>query len=482
MSALLDIAAERRMIEACDDPSGVLSFLGVYREHRIRAARRGQTALCDEIDDLIDFAEDHVVALKGERLRAAAPPLRRADEPDRAEAAESALPPSGATRRAPGGAPTATPTGDLRPLPGAASRLVRQVALRADRGTDEAEEAESPVHRERLPVQTLVGPTASRMDARAAERSAALRAAEAAEADEERAAAELRELHARIARANARRDAALADAARIEAEAKKAAAEAEQARRAASAREVARAAAAAEREADEAEIHARRVGRTSTPGLPRPPATERASVRMPAPTAPRPTGAAVPAPDPTRASSVASMFRARLLEVDRGGAAVTDAAVAPLATIGLAPPPTLDLTSVRGSGAPEPVSEEEATVGADTPDPAPPEEARAARLSASSTPATVAPPASRPAPASATRPEPTATVTAPPVAEPSPFLVGGDLTAFRQKLGASQRALAAQLGVDQGAISRAEGRPAALLPPALHRALQGALPGVAAAS
>lgn len=482
MSALLDIAAERRMIEACDDPSGVLSFLGVYREHRIRAARRGQTALCGEIDDLIDFAEDHVVALKGERLRAAAPRLHGPDEPDRGVAAELFMPPSGATRRAPGSDPTATPTGDLRPPPGPAFRLVRNVALRADRGTDEAEEARSPVYRERLPAQTLVGPTASRMDAHAAERSATLRAAEAAEADEARAAAELRELYARVARANARRDAALADAARIEAEAKKAAAEAERARRAAAAREVARAAAAAEREADEAELHARRVGRTSTPGLPRPPATERASVRMPAPTAPRPTGAAVPAPDPTRASSVASMFRDRLLEVDRGGAAVTDAAVAPLATIGLAPPPTLDPTSVRGSGAPESASEEEATVGADTPDPAPPEEARAARLSASSTPATVAPPASRPAPASATRPEPPATVTAPPVAEPSPFLVGGDLTAFRQKLGASQRALAAQLGVDQGAISRAEGRPTALLPPALHRALQGALPGVAAAS
>ena len=65
-----------------------------------------------------------------------------------------------------------------------------------------------------------------------------------------------------------------------------------------------------------------------------------------------------------------------------------------------------------------------------------------------------------------------------PVVDPDadlPPLTGADLTSFRTWLGASQRALAAKLAVEQSTISKGEGRPTTVLPPQLRRALHRAM-------
>lgn len=497
MSAGLDIAAERRIIEACDDPAGVLGFLGVYREQRMRAARRGQTALCGEIDDLIEFAEDHVVALKAERFRSE---TRRADRAD-TERTGSA---SARERAAAVGPEPAEEAGlaEPRPLGPRRALTLLRVARSARRSTvrepvevDEVERVEEPATRQAIsPARSVPNPERLSVRARAAEHAAARRAAEEAEAEGARADAELRELHARIARANARRDAALAQAARLDAAAKKAAVDAEQARRSAAAREAARAVTAAEGEADEAEAVVRRAAQPTV-------SAPAQAVALLGPT-PAPQ---VRARDVAAPPSVASMFQARLAAIGREGAPVTPTgSMVPPPTAGLAPPPTLVHGAVSGDGAPARVP----PICVSPP-------ASVASLRAGATPSTRAeppPPAGRPsaiepgppgalvpsvaparaatcAPASsqvlivpALPPSTTTPVGVPsPPAESAPYLLGADLTAFRQRLGVSQRALAVRLGVDQGAISRAEGRPTALLPPALHRALHGALSGAAAA-
>ncbi len=498
MSAALDIAAERRIIEASDDPAGVLGFLGVYREQRMRAARRGQTALCGEIDDLIEFAEDHVVALKAERFRSE---MRRADRAD-TERTGSA---SARERAAAVGPEPAAEAGlaEPRPLGPRPALTLRRVAGSARRSTvrepaevDEVEGVEEPATRLAIsPTRSVRNPEIPPVRARAADHAAARRAAEEAEAEGARADAELRELHARIARANARRDAALAETARLDAAAKKASADAEQARRAAAARDAARAVAAAEREAEEAEAAARRAARPTV-------LTPAPAVAFPGaeatPRAPRLAAAAPP--------SVASMFQARLAAIGRGGAPVTPAgSLVPPPTASLAPPPTLDHGAVSKAGAPERVL----PICVSPPASVAPSRACATPLTPAETPppgggpAAIesGPPGARVPSVASTRAATFAltsgqfrTVPAPPPstttplavpsshAESAPYLLGGDLSAFRKRIRVSQRALAVRLGVDQGAISRAEGRPMALLPPALHRALHGALSGAAAAS
>lgn len=51
-----------------------------------------------------------------------------------------------------------------------------------------------------------------------------------------------------------------------------------------------------------------------------------------------------------------------------------------------------------------------------------------------------------------------------------PPFCGADLTAYRQQFALTQRALAAVLGVEQGTVSKGEGRPRAVLRPTLRRA------------
>ncbi|MBM4367406.1 MAG: hypothetical protein FJ102_14435, partial [Deltaproteobacteria bacterium] len=65
MSAAFDFTAERRMIDTSDDPYEVLDWIGDYR----RRALDADGELAPRFDELIEFAKDHVVALKAARLR-----------------------------------------------------------------------------------------------------------------------------------------------------------------------------------------------------------------------------------------------------------------------------------------------------------------------------------------------------------------------------------------------------------------------------
>lgn len=63
--ALLDVHAERAFIEASDDPAEILGWM---REYRAAQRETDDDDACAELDELIAFAEDRVVALKAERL------------------------------------------------------------------------------------------------------------------------------------------------------------------------------------------------------------------------------------------------------------------------------------------------------------------------------------------------------------------------------------------------------------------------------
>ncbi len=90
------------------------------------------------------------------------------------------------------------------------------------------------------------------------------------------------------------------------------------------------------------------------------------------------------------------------------------------------------------------------------------------------------PPAARAAPPASpvpSRPPIPAKVAAPPPApvDDLPALTGADLASYRTWLGASQRALAAKLAVEQSVISKSEGKPTTVLPPQLRKALHLAM-------
>ncbi len=261
-------------------------------------------------------------------------------------------------------------------------------------------------------VDPLAVARAERARRRAEEEAAARKATEEAEAAAERAAEEeLRQLQERAANAKARRDAALAATARIEADAKRAAAEA--------AREQARRQAAkevedAERTAAEAEAAARG-------------AATSAAKRPPGPPDGPPRGRVVESPRPKvdEPTPLALLFQERLTEVM---GAPTETLPAPRPSIA---PPSASATSLRS--------------------PVP-----SRRLAAPPIPAKV------PAPA----PDPV---------DDLPALTGADLASYRTWLGASQRALANKLAVEQSVISKSEARPATVLPPQLRRALHLAM-------
>ena len=248
---------------------------------------------------------------------------------------------------------------------------------------------------------------------REAEEAAARKAAEEAEAAAERVAnEELRQLRERAANAKARREAALAATGRIEVEAKRAAAEA--------AREQARRQAAKEvedeeRKAAEAEAAARGAA-TSV--------AKRAAGATVRPAMARVVESARPKAE--EATPLALLYQERLTEV--------------LAT------PSETLPAPRPS---------------------------------------IAPPVAR-APAPAASPAPSQPVAVPPIpakvhapppnpVEELPALTGADLASYRTWLGASQRALAAKLAVEQSVISKSEGKPTTVLPPQLRKALHLAM-------
>ncbi len=303
--------------------------------------------------------------------------------------------------------------GRLAPRPAAPEPAARPAAQAPTRGEVARPAAHTSVHEAPAPTVDPVA-RAERVRRRAAEEAAARKAEEEAEAAAERAAdEELRQFRERAASANARRDAALAAKARIEAEAKRAVADAarEQARRRA-----AKEAEDAERSAAEAEAGARGASTSAAKrpaGTPAGPVVTRV-VDCPTPRADEPT-------------PLALLFQERLTEV--------------MAT------PTETLPAPRSSIAPP--------------------SARGATAAAAPVPSR--PVAAPPIPARAPAPTP------PDPVDELPALTGADLASYRMWLGASQRALAAKLAVEQSVISKSEGKPTTVLPPQLRKALHLAM-------
>ena len=375
-AAPIDFTAERRLIEASDDPHEILDWVGEYHQHARDAAADEDAALERQLQDLIEFATDQVVELKRARLRpppkarAEADEGTRASRPERVATAQRTAPMAPVVQSA--GAPHADPAEVGR----------REAARRRaeEKAADEADQAE----RDR--------------------------------ADQE----ELRQLEERAAKATARRDAALAATARIEAEAKRTAAVAERSRVDDAKRRAAKEAEDSERAASEAEAAAKQAA----------------------------TGASA-APSTAAASAAANR------PAQRPSAAPPRAPVAELTPLGrLFQEPLATAAGVL----PKPRS-------AATP---PTRKADAPQAQPAFTQANPAATASKPTPAALPPLQPAPT-------DDLPSLTGVDLTAFRNWLAVSQRALAVKLGVEQSTISKGEGRPTTVLPPQLRKALHQAM-------
>lgn len=419
-AAPLDFAAERELIAITVDPHVVLDWVREYREHAREAAADDDSALGSRIDELIEFALDHVADLKAARLHRS--PKARARGEDlhaqatppriRASVADGAPPPASPPRKA------ASATGPVVPPDRA--------------GAEDARRREA----ERSRAEELAKERAAADEAEAAR----------VRADE----ADLRHLQQRAAQARARRDAALAATARIEAEARRAAEEEARVRRARARQQAARDAEEAERAAAQAEAAATRVATeamkpTGTPA--RAGSTRGADVSV-GPAAARSTGAHEPAQAPGAADDeltpLALLFREQLGEL--GGMHTKDSAAHHgEGAAAVTPRPRADLPTTPAGAPPRP----------------PPAGARpGAPHAGGATAIPVSPASAAPPPA--------------PVDEIPP-LTGADLASYRSWLGVSQRALATKLGVEQSSVSRGEGRPTTVLPASLRQALHKAM-------
>ena len=301
----------------------------------------------------------------------------------------------------------------VAPRSAAPEPMVRPAAGAPTRPEIERPSAHASVHgAAATTIDPLAVARAERARRRQAEETAARRAAEEAEAAAERAAnEELRRLQERAANAKARRDAALAAPARIEAEAKRVTAEAA---REQARRQAAKEAENAERKAAEAEAAARNAATSAAKGPP--------GAVSPA----RTRGVERPRTKGDEATPLALLFQERLTEVMER--------------------PTETLPAPRPSIAPP-----AARAPAPAASPVPPR-----RVAAPPMPSKVPPPPPNPV-------------------DDLPALTGADLASYRTWLGASQRALAAKLAVEQSVISKSEGRPTTVLPPQVRKALHLAM-------
>jgi hypothetical protein len=373
-AAPIDFTAERRLIEASDDPHEILDWVGEYHQHARDAARDEDAALERQIHDLIEFATDQVVELKRARMRPSPNVRAEADDGIRTSRPERV---AAVQRTAP-----VDPVAQSARAPQADHAEVgrREVArLRAqEKAADEGAQAE----RDR--------------------------------ADQE----ELRQFEERAAKATARRDAALAATARIEAEAKRAAAAAERSR------------------VDDAKRRAAKVAEDS----------ERAAAKAEAAAKQAATGASA-------GPWIAPAGPAANRPAHRPSAAPPTASVAELTPLGML------------------FQEQLATAAGVLPKPrsaATPRKADAPLAQPAFTQANPTATASKPTPAALPPLQPAPT-------DDLPSLTGADLTAFRNWLAVSQRALAVKLGVEQSTISKGEGRPTTVLPPQLRKALHQAM-------
>lgn len=380
MSATLrDFAFERSCIEASNDDRAILDWMREYQEDRGRAKASGDDDTVQELDDLLEFAEDRVVAIKEARNAPPAPiaaPVR----------AEPRAGPRGEAHR-----------GATEPV------VVQRMAVPSIREHDRPPERQQ--RRQRDDATEIAA--AKQI---AAERAAAEEAeAEAKRRDDE----ELRQLRQRAQNAEARVRAAQAETARLKAVQQQAAVAQERERRQREKERAARDARAQEQAAAGAEAAARAAAQVviEVAAMPAP------VISMPQD--PRQASVATesgPATAPVELTTIARLFQERLAEP-----ALTPTAAAIAA-------PNLSGTVTQ-----------------------PPRKSAAK--------ASVVPPKA-------------------PAADPIddlPPLTGADLASYRTWLGASQRALAAKLAVEQSVICKGEGKPTTVLPPQLRKALHQAM-------
>lgn len=356
--ALRDYLSERTFIETSDDPAEILGWMQEYRAERREADDDDRS----ELDALIEFAEDRVVALKAARLAPKPTP-----QPAPTPAAPSVAPAPAAPSR-----PPEVRRAQVTPLRHPVTPL-RPVEMRSRPTASPVIEADDPELRE------------LRDRARKARLRQAAAEAETARLEEERAAAE-RE-RARVEQERARRR----DQARRDAQ--------EQERNAAAAEAKAKAA-ARERSVGASPAHTLQAPRSTLAAV-RPDAGPMRETRR---------------PEPTSVKAAASADSTPLSRVF------------------------------------------EEALSRDVPRPVRPTPDRAAGTPSPSRTPSVAPAAAPPAPV-----------------DELPPLTGADLIKFREWLGVSQRALAATFGVEQGTVSKGEGKPAAVLGPALRAALHKAM-------
>ena len=68
-----DFSSDRSFIEATEDDCAILDWMREYREDRGQAEASGDDDAVQELDDLLEFAEDRIVEIKAARVADAAP-------------------------------------------------------------------------------------------------------------------------------------------------------------------------------------------------------------------------------------------------------------------------------------------------------------------------------------------------------------------------------------------------------------------------
>lgn len=277
MSATLrDFASERSFIEATDDDRAILDWMREYREDRRQTQASGDGDVVEDLDDLLEFAEDRVVEIKK---------ARNASEAPKATPARADLAPE--TRRA------AT---EQVVAQRATSQLVRV----------EGHVPERPQRRERDEAAVIAAANQVAAEQTAAEQAAA----EQNRRDEE----ELRELRERARRAETRVKAAQAETARLKAMQQQTAVEQERERRQRAKERAEKEAKAQEQAAAEAEAVASAAAKQVVPGVPATPSRPATPV---AKGQRRGAGPAEPGPNtvPPDLTPIARLFQERLADV-----------------------------------------------------------------------------------------------------------------------------------------------------------------------
>jgi hypothetical protein len=295
-----DFSSDRSFIEATEDDCAILDWMREYREDRGQAQASGDDDAVQELDDLLEFAEDRIVEIKAARM---------ADAP---------------AKMVPARAETAPETRRVANAPVAAQRATSQPVRKESQG------AERQRRREGNEAADVAAPKQLVAEQAAAERAAA----EAKRQDEE----ELRELRERARRAETRVKAAQAETARLKATQQQAAVEQERERRQRAKERAEKEAKAQEQAAAEAEAVASAAAKQVVPGVPATPSRPATPVAQ---GQRRGAGPAEPGPNtvPPDLTPIARLFQERLADLVPDAPARAPAAPRLAASAALTPMP-----------------------------------------------------------------------------------------------------------------------------------------------